>query len=220
MNTQLNLSSHPFRNRTLPWVLAVASFAVSLFAAFFVLAEYQKVSSQTKNVKAEISQIEPKINQIKADSERIRQSLNPEQRVLLRSTHNLVDRRRFSWSRLFADLESVLPRDVSVSHVGIRDVVDQGGGRMLAELDFSVMSKDYQSVVNMLNGMSDSGKFQSVELRGQDLQADKGNLTEYSMQLRYLPSAGVPLARVSNSDEQQQRVLATPNKLTAEVHNQ
>jgi Tfp pilus assembly protein PilN len=186
-----------------------------------VLFEYQKVSSQTKNVKAEINEIEPKLNQIKADSEKIRQSLNPEQQVLLRSAHNLVDRRRFSWSRLFSDLESVLPGNVSVSHVGIRDVVDQGGGKMLAELDFSVMSKDYQSVVNMLNEMNNSGKFQSVELRAQDLQPDKGNLTEYSMQLRYLPSAGVPVANVLNgNDLRLAAATPMPNNLTAEVNNQ
>ena len=216
MNTQLNLSSRPFRNRTLPWVLAAVGLAVSLLAGFFVLAEYQKVSNQTKSVKTEINEIDPKINQLKAESDKIRQSLNPEQRILLRSAHNLVDRRRFSWSRLFADLEGVLPRDVSVSHIGIRDVVDQGGGRMLAELDFSVMSKDYQSVVNMLNEMNDSGKFQSVELRAQDLQRDKGNLTEYSMQLRYLPSAGVPVAESLNNRGER---AATENNLTAEGNN-
>ena len=219
MNTQLNLSSRPFRNRTLPWILAAVGLLVALFAGFFVLAEYQRVSGQTKSVKAEINQIDPKINQLKADGDKIRQSLNPEQQVLLRSAHNLVDRRRFSWSRLFADLESVLPRDVSVSHIGIRDVVDQGGGRMLAELDFSVMSKDYQSVVNMLNEMNDSGKFQSVELRAQDLQRDKGNLTEYSMQLRYLPSAGVPVAANSDGDNQQRAGANGQNNLMAEVNN-
>jgi len=218
VNNQLNLSSRPFRNRTLPWVLAAVGFAVSLLAGFFVLAEYQKVSNQTKNVKAEIGEVEPKINALKAESDKIRQSLTPEQQALLRSAHNLVDRRRFSWSRLFADLESVLPRDISVSHIGIRDVVDQGGGQMLAELDFSVMSKDYQSVVNMLNEMNQSGKFQSVELREQDLQRDKGNLTEYSMQLRYLPSAGVPVANRSREDNNR-RATTTPNNLTAEVNN-
>ncbi len=183
-----------------------------------MLAEYQRIINQTKNVKTEINEIDPKINQLETDAKKIRQSLNPEQQVLLRSAHNLVDRRRFSWSRLFADLESVLPGDVSVSHVGIRDVVDQGGGRMLAELDFSVMSKDYQSVVNMLNEMNDSGKFQSVELRAQDLQRDKGNLTEYSMQLRYLPSAGVPVAGNLN-DGQNQRAAVPPNNPAAEVNN-
>ncbi len=218
MNTQLNLSSRPFRNRTLPWILAACGFVLALFAGFFVLAEYQRISNQTKNVKAEINEIDPKINQLEADARKIRQSLNPEQLVLLQSAHNLVDRRRFSWSRLFADLEGVLPGDVSVSHIGIRDVVDQGGGRMLAELDFSVMSKDYQSVVNMLNEMNDSGKFQSVELRAQDLQRDKGNLTEYSMQLRYLPSAGIPVAG-NSSDGQNQRAAVPQNNPAAEVNN-
>lgn len=217
MINQLNLSSRPFRNRTLPWILAAVGIFISVFAAFFVLVEQQKVSNQTKAVTAEINEIEPKIKELTAQGERIREALTPEQRVLLRSAHNLVDRRRFSWSRLFADLESVLPRDVRVSNIGVRDVIEQGGGRMLAELDFAVVSKDYQSVVNMLNEMNNSGKFQSVELRAQDLQRDKGNLTEYSMQLRYLPSAGVPVAD-NNSGGDNSRAMAQ-NKSATEVAN-
>ena len=196
---QINLSSRPFRNRTLPWILSAVLLAVSVFGAFFIFVEYQKVSSQTKAVKDEIAKIEPQINQLKKQGEEIKQSLTPEQQNLLRSSHSLVARKRFSWSRLFADLENVLPRDVSVSHIGVRDVIDQGGGRMLAELDFSVMSKDYQSVINMINEMSNSGVFQAVELRAQDLQRDKGSLTEYTMQLRYAPRAGMTVTPAANA---------------------
>lgn len=216
MINQLNLSSRPFRNRTLPWVLAAIGILISVFAAVFVFVEHQKVSNQTKAVKAETDEIVPKINALTAESEKIKQALTPEQRVLLSSAHSLVDRRRFSWSRLFADLESILPRNVRVANISVRDVIDQGNGRMLAELDFAVVSKDYQSVVNMLNEMNNSGKFQSVELRTQDLQRDKGNLTEYTMQLRYLPSAGTPVVS-ANFDVN--AATTTPNKFRPEAAN-
>jgi Tfp pilus assembly protein PilN len=190
---QINLSSRPYRNRALPWILAAALLLISFFGAFFVFVEYEKVTAQTKAVKEEIARIDPQIAELKRRGEQIRQSLTPEQQILLRTAHELVAEKRFSWSRLFGDLESVLPREVSVSKIGVNDVIDSGGGKMLAELDFSVMSRDYGAVDNMIANMNNSGIFQA-ELRSQDLQRDKGNLTEYTLRLRYAPRAGMPIA--------------------------
>ena len=52
----------------------------------------------------------------------------------------LVDRKRFSWSRLFADLESALPGNVRVTRISVRDVAARGE-QTLAELDLTVVSK-------------------------------------------------------------------------------
>lgn len=163
--------------------------ALSVVAGFFVFAEYSTVNRQISGVKAETAEINPKIAELTKRSEEIRQSLTPEQQALLRSAHQLVDRKRFSWSRLFADIESVLPRDVMVSNISVRDVY-RSGDRMSAELDFAAQSRDYNSIINMINEMNASGIF-NAELRGQDLQRDKGNLTEYTMRLFYNPRAGV-----------------------------
>lgn len=190
MVQQLNLSSRPFRNRTLPWLISALALVISAFAAFFIFAEYRKVSGQTGGVKAETAETAGKIKELTDKSVQIRENLTAEQQVLLRSAHTLVDRKRFSWSRLFADVENVLPRDVIVSNVSVRDVY-RSGERMSAELDFAVQSRDYQAVVNMINSMNSSGIF-TAELRGQDLQPDKGNLTEYTMRLIYNPRNGVP----------------------------
>jgi Tfp pilus assembly protein PilN len=109
----------------------------------------------------------------------------------------LVARKRFSWSRLFVDLENVLPRAVSVDHINVRDVY-QKNDRTVAELEFAVLSRDYQAVLEMINSMNNSSIFEA-ELRGQNLQSDKGNLTEYTIQLRYSPSSGVPI-KTSNEE--------------------
>lgn len=201
---QLNLSSRPFRNRSLPWVISALALVVSALAAVFIFGEYNKVKRQTDSIKAETAEINPKIKELTDKSVQIRENLTVEQKVLLGSAHNLVDRKRFSWSRLFADVESVLPRDVIVSNVGVRDVY-RSGERMSAELDFAVQSRDYQSVVNMINNMNSSGIF-TAELRGQDLQPDKGNLTEYTMRLIYNPRAGVPVNESANEQTTAQNI--------------
>lgn len=191
MINQLNLSSRPFRNRTLPWILAAVLCGVAFFGFLFLFAEYRTVNARTEAVNDSIRQLEPKIKDLKTEADAVKQSLTPEQQKTLLAAHQLVAQKRFSWSRLMADLESVMPQATSVSHVAVRDVY-QSGDRMVADLEIAVLSRSYENVTAMINQMSDSGMFQA-ELRGQDLQKDKGgNLSEYSLIVRYLPRYGVP----------------------------
>jgi Tfp pilus assembly protein PilN len=188
---QLNLSSRPFRNRTLPWILAAVLCGTAFFGFLFLFAEYRSVNADIQAVNSEINQLEPKIKDLKTQADAVKQSLTPEQQKSLLAAHQLVAQKRFSWSRLMADLESVMPQATSVSHVAVRNVY-QSGDRMVADLEISILSRSYENVMTMINGMSDSGMFQA-ELRGQDLQKDKGgNMTEYSLLVRYLPRYGVP----------------------------
>lgn len=198
MINQLNLSSRPFRNRTLPWILAAVLCGVAFFGFLFLFAKYRETTTHIEAVNSDIRQLEPKIKDLKAQADEIKKSLTPEQQKSLLAAHHLVAQKRFSWSRLLGDLESVMPQATSVSHVAVRDVY-QSGDRMVADLEISILSRSYENVMAMINQMGDSGMFQA-ELRGQDLQKDKsGNLTEYSLLVRYLPRYGVPYQTDSTS---------------------
>lgn len=191
MINQLNLSSRPFRNRTLPWILAAALCGVAFFGFLFLFAKYRSVNTNLEVVNSDIKRLEPQIKDLKTQADAVKQSLTPEQQKSLLAAHSLVAQKRFSWSRLLTDLESVMPQATSVSHAAVRDVY-QSGDRMVADLEIAVLSRSYENVMTMINQMGDSGMFQA-ELRGQDLQKDKGgNLTEYSLNVRYLPRYGVP----------------------------
>ena len=191
MVNQLNLSSRPFRNSTLPWLISVLLRVLSFIGAVFVLSNWRQVRVEASVVRDGINKLEPQIRKLDSEIKSIKESIAPEQRRLLVAAHTLVARKRFSWSRLFVDLENVLPRAVSVSHISVRDVY-QDRDRTVAELEFAVLSRDYQAVLEMINSMNNSSVFQAA-LRGQDLQRDKGNLTEYTIQLRYSPSYGIPV---------------------------
>ena len=69
--------------------------------------------------------------------------------------------------------------------------VYRDGDRVKAELDFAVLSRDYQAVMAMIGTMNNSGVFQA-ELRGQSLQQnERVTYTEYTMRLIYTPPYGV-----------------------------
>ena len=133
------------------------------------------------------------VQALKGKGELVQQSLTPVQQSLLVAAHKLVANKSFGWSRLFADLESLLPGSVSVSRIAVQNVY-KDGDRTRADLEFAVLSRDYQSVMTMIENMNNSGNFRA-ELRGQDLQKGETiTYTEYTLRLIYTPRASSPAA--------------------------
>ncbi len=176
-------------------VLLLLIAAVAAILSFSHLYQNQKLLELSKDQREEM---EARVKELKGEGEKVQKQLTPEQRQLLVASHKLVANKAFGWSRLFADLENVLPGSVSASRISV-DNIYKDGDRVKAELDLSVISRDYQSVDTMINNMNNSGVFQA-ELRGQDLQKnERVTFTEYTLRLLYTPAFGYSVD-TSNSD--------------------
>lgn len=187
MITKLNLATKPFRNRTLPYVLALFLLAFAVAGTIISFAQLSDINYRTESAKLQIAVDEAELKKLKGEGEKVQQTLTPEQRSLLIAAHKLVANKTFGWSRLFADLEQILPGGVSVSRISIQNVY-QDGDQTKAELDFGVLSRDYQNVITMIDNMNSSRIFQA-ELRGQDRQkTERTTYTEYSLRLIYSPN--------------------------------
>ncbi|MEO6587992.1 MAG: hypothetical protein ABIP06_01580 [Pyrinomonadaceae bacterium] len=190
MITKLNLSSHPFRNRTLPYVLSLLLVAFAVAGAVLSFAKLNNIKSENEIAKSQSEEMQAQLNELNQKGELVQQLLSPQEQALLIAGHKLVANKSFGWSRLFADLESVLPGSVSVSRIAVENIYKTADGRTQAELDFAVLSRDYQSVLSMIDKMHGTGAFQA-DLRGQDLQkSDHFTYTEYTLHLVYRPSGG------------------------------
>jgi Tfp pilus assembly protein PilN len=191
--TKLNLATKPFRNRTLPYLVALFLLALAASGGTLSFAKLRQITAQNENAKTEILAMETELKALKGKGELVQQQLTPEQRALLIATHKLVANKTFGWSRLFADLEAVLPGGVSASRVTVQNVYKEGD-QTRAELEFAALSRDYQSVMSMIERMNNSGNFQA-ELRGQDLQkTERSTFTEYTLRLVYTPRSGYSTA--------------------------
>lgn len=189
MINQLNLSSHPFRNRTLPFLLALLLLTVAVSGAVLSFAKLRETTAKNEIVKSEIESMSGDVKTLNGKGEQVQQELTPEQTALLVASHQLVANKTFGWSRLFADLEQVLPGSVSVSRISVSNIY-KDGDRTRAELEFGVLSRDFQNVAAMIGNMNSSGLFQA-ELRGQDLQKNERiTYTEYTLRLIYTPRSG------------------------------
>ena len=203
MITKLNLASRPFRNRTLPYLIALLLLGFAVGGAILCFAKLRDIRQNNELAKTQITDIERQLKDLNDRGERVQQELPLEDRARLIGAHKLVANKSFGWSRLFSDLEQVLPGSVSASRISVENIF-KDGDRIKAELDFAVLSRDYQSVAEMIDRMNNSGVFKA-ELRGQDLQkTDRLTYSEFTLHLVYTPYYSLPTANTSDVALEQQ----------------
>ena len=201
MITKLNLASKPFRNRSLPYMISMLLLALAVAGAVLSFAKLSDIRKQNEIANLNIQEMQAEVQSLKGKGEKVQQQLTPAQRDLLVAAHKLVANKSFGWSRLFADLESLLPGSVSVSRISVQDIY-KDGDKTKADLEFAVLSRDYQSVMTMIDNMNGSGIFQA-ELRGQDLQkTEHSTYTEYTLRLIYAPRGSYAPAAPSDVAQQ------------------
>jgi len=166
---------------------------VSALGGVYCLATLRENTKKNELMLTAIEERQGEINRLKGEGAKVQQLLSPEQKSLLTASHKLVANKTFGWSRLFADLESVLPGSVSASRIAVENIY-QDGEQLRAELEFAVLSRDYPAVMVMIDNMNNSGRFKA-ELRGQDLQKNERiTFTEYTFRLIYTPGYGYATA--------------------------
>ncbi len=191
MATKLNLASKPFSNRSLPWVVTSVIIAVSLISLVFIVRATRQARAQAELVQKDLTTISTQERQLGQRVQAIKASLTPEQLETLAAAHILIDRKQFSWSRLFADLESALPGAVRVKRIAVRGVATRTD-ETLAELELTVVAKTPATVTDMIAEMGRGGIFRA-ELRAQNLQRGRGETgAEYELYVVYRPRAGSP----------------------------
>lgn len=186
MITKLNLASKPFRNRKLPYLVSLLLMALAAAGIIFSFVKWRDANERNELALRDISKFEAEIKELNGKGEQVQKQLPPDKRELLVAAHKLVANKSFGWSRLFADLEAVLPGNVSTSRISVENIF-KDGDRIKAQLEFAVLSRDYQSVITMIDNMNSSGIFRA-ELRSQDRQEGENIIfTEYTLSLIYTP---------------------------------
>ena len=198
MPTKLNLASKPFSNRSLPWVVTTMIVVVSLVCLIFIVRATGRANAQAAAVQKDINDLNQQEVALRKQADLIKNSLTPEQLQTLAAAHTLVDRKHFSWSRLFADLESALPGTVRVKRIAVRGVTTRGD-ETLADLELTVVAKTPATVTEMIADMDRGGVFHA-ELRSQTLSRGRGETgAEYELAVIYRPRAGAATEAVAST---------------------
>lgn len=201
MNNTLNLASRPFNNRILPWVLTVVILLFAMIGLILVVHLTTQANSQAAVEQAEIDGLRKQERTLLTTAQQVKNSLTPEQQQALRAAHELVDRKAFSWSRLFADLEASLPANVKVSRIAVRNVATHSD-QTVAELELGVFAKSPTTITDMISAMDRGGTFRA-ELLSQNLQKGRGETgTEYELLVVYRPRPGYATENIAEVQQQ------------------
>jgi len=163
MRIPINLSSEPFR-RDRPMIVASSAGAAVLagllcFMIFLIVSERGRAKENRLAVERLNAQLRTiATEQAKYDSI-LRQPANAEvlERSLLLNT--LVERKSVSWSKIFADLETVMPYNVKLIQVRLPAI--NSHNEVL--LDMTVGATSPEPVIGFLKKLEDSPLFGPVE---------------------------------------------------------
>lgn len=175
-------------------MLTAVIVCVSLVALALILLETRRTKGEILTVERDLRQLNQQTETLREQVSRMKQELSPEQAETLEATHLLVDRKRFSWSRLLADLEATVPTDVRVTRIRVREA-QQRGGQMRAGLELTVVGRTPNGVIGMMTEMNRTGIFVADPVAEQT-KIEKGEaLTELTLRVSYMPRAiSLPVA--------------------------
>jgi hypothetical protein len=161
MTPRTNLSTRPFYNeRAVQAILGLAAFLV-VVVTIFNMTRLWSLTGRDRRLVAEAEAAEAKTEALRADLARIRSSVDAghiaEIAAEAREANQAIDRRAFSWTGLFNELEVALPEDVRIA--GVAPHVDRSG-QMTVVLD--VQSRSVEAISRFFEGLEESGAFRDL----------------------------------------------------------
>lgn len=180
----LNLASQPFRNERLPVLaLGVAAAAVLALTAQHALLLRELRPARTSETRKEAAALEAESARLRAEARSPRTpQAEPAGLAEWLLIKDLVDRRAFSWTLLFAHLESVLPDGVHL--VTIAPSVRKGE----VLLDVAAVARTPEDAREFVRRLEGREEFDDVYLRE---EAERGEV-RFTMKYRPSLSRAVP----------------------------
>jgi Tfp pilus assembly protein PilN len=183
MKIPINLASQPFR-RDRPMVAASLGVSLLLVGTLGVLISLALADrAQFADLRHEVDRLESEIRKTTAEQTQLDAVLRrPENaEVLERSVflNALLRRKGISWTRIFADLEKVLPYNVRV--IQIHPTVDSLNR---VSLDMQLGAESPAPVIELLKTMADA-PFSNPEIRTQQAPTQSEPLWRYRVSVIY-----------------------------------
>lgn len=181
----INLASEPFR-RDRPMLVAasislLALVALLIFQIMTVISERR----QAAVVRTAIDRLNAQIHTVSAEQNKLNGTLRqPENaEVLERSLflNTLIERKAISWSKIFADLEKVLPYNVRLVSVRLPEVDSENE----VLLDMLVGAKEVGPVLELLRKLEASPQFGAPEVPSSVPPSQTDPFFRYRVTVRY-----------------------------------
>ena len=161
MRIPINLASQPFRRDRAVMVASGAVGVLLIALLIFLISLNMLQSSQVADTRKEIARLESQIRTVSAEQARqdaiLRKPENAEVMELSLFLNALLYRKGISWTRIFADLEKVVPYNVRI--MTIRPYVV---GQNQVSLDMTIGAESPGPVIDLLKNLEASPLFGAV----------------------------------------------------------
>lgn len=181
----INLSSDPFR-RDRPILAASAMTAVLLVAVLALLvvtimgerSAARETRDQLAGLQRELKQVNTEIQQKQAELRKPENAAVLEQSLFI---NTLLQRKGISWTRLFSDLEHVMPHNVRL--VAIRPYITDDNK---IRLDMSVGTQTPEAVIDLMTRLEKSELFGNMSLINSQPPSQNDPLYKYRVSVNYV----------------------------------
>jgi Tfp pilus assembly protein PilN len=185
MKIDINLASEPFR-KDRPMLVAsvvVGVLQVALLILLINLATNEK--GQMKEIRAEQAQLTAQVERLAAEQASLEGVLRrPENAEVLERTlflNLLLYRKGISWTRVFGDLQQVMPHNVRL--ISVRPQVD---GENNVVLEMVVGSESGSAVIDMLKRLEGSALFGNAAVHNSLPPSQTDPLFRYRISVSYM----------------------------------
>jgi Tfp pilus assembly protein PilN len=181
MRLRTNLATRPFYNvRAVQVMLGLLAVVVLVFTVYNVTRLIQLTGSQ-RTLGARASQAEADAQRLRTEAARIRTQINQKEleavAAAAREANGIIDRRAFSWTDLFTQLEATLPDEVRITNVQPRSEKGQIKIGLIAE------ARRPEDIAEFIEALEQSGTFRNVVPLQQ--RSDDTGLIEVAMEGDY-----------------------------------
>ena len=190
MRIDINLATQPYEDSRRFWTYWGTGLA--LLALVTLLLGYMAVSGfiQASRERTRIAGLQKEIDAYEQEKSRAETMLNlPENRVVRdrsRFLNDLFQRKAFSWTRVFEDLERVMPAHLHV--VSIRPDMSKDNN---LEIKLVVAGESREQALDLVRKMEGSARFKQTHIDTERTQVEpvNGDRVRFDISALYIPSA-------------------------------
>jgi hypothetical protein len=192
MRTSLNLSSRPFTNHRLFWIVTAVIFLGSVWFFLWAVTERSVVSAKAGQIKQRIESQKAladarRAEREKRESEQVKTVINEQEAVELASARRLILERSFSWNQMIAELEQIIPQEVRISAIKFVGISEAGG--VVTNVQVKALGATAAEMTEMMGNINNSGGTFVVVQADQEATAETGE-TPFTLELTYTQRRG------------------------------
>jgi hypothetical protein len=201
MRFRINLASQPYENARrffTQWGVAlIALFIVSALLVFAAAKSWRVSHSLTRSVAEERARLDKLNTQEKADLVILNQEQNRDVRERAQAINALILRKQFSWTRIFSDLEKMVP-----TRLHVVAITPQLTPSDQIQIRMQVAGDSRDKAIELVQNMEKAPDFREAQILSETnvLKGTAGDTVIFEISALYVPSAAAAISEMEKKE--------------------